>query len=198
MKRILPVIVLVALLLNGCASRNETYALLPDAGGNTGMLTVKPRQGGDTLVLKQAYEAAGAEGGRVVMVEMDKKTVQDQFSAALAAQPAQMVTFTLYFLEGRDELTPESKADLSKTLSEVAKRPVPDVVVVGHTDRVGKVEDNDRLALKRAQRIKEELVAIGIPADSIQATGRGEREPLVPTADEVAEARNRRVEVLVR
>jgi len=28
--------------------------------------------------------------------------------------------------------------------------------------------------------------------------GRGEREPAVPTADEVAEARNRRVEIKIR
>ena len=31
-----------------------------------------------------------------------------------------------------------------------------------------------------------------------RAVGRGEREPIVPTADEVAEAANRRVEILVR
>jgi outer membrane protein OmpA-like peptidoglycan-associated protein len=39
---------------------------------------------------------------------------------------------------------------------------------------------------------------VGIAADRIRVAGRGEREPLVPTADEVAEARNRRVEINVR
>lgn len=46
--------------------------------------------------------------------------------------------------------------------------------------------------------MRGELARIGIPADRIQAAGRGEREPLVPTPDEVAEPRNRRVEVTVR
>jgi len=41
-------------------------------------------------------------------------------------------------------------------------------------------------------------VKAGVAADRISVAGRGEREPLVPTADEVAEPRNRRVEINVR
>ena len=198
MSRVFLLAVLATSMLSGCATRNETYALLPDASGQAGLLTVRPKQGGEPVVLDKAYAAAGIEGGKVARVAMDKSDVQQQFAQALAAQPSAPVTLTLYFLEGRDELTPESKVELKRTLSEIGKRPVPDVVVVGHTDRVGRVEDNDRLALRRAQRIKEDLVAIGVVADNIQAIGRGEREPLVQTADEVPEPRNRRVEVLVR
>ena len=72
------------------------------------------------------------------------------------------------------------------------------MIVVGHTDRVGSVQDNDRLALRRAERLRGELMKLGLPDDSVQATGRGERDPLVATADEVPEPRNRRVELLVR
>ena len=196
----LPVVLaaLIALLMNACASRNETYALLPDADGKAGLLTVSPKQGGEPVILDKPYAAAGSEGGRVLRVDIDRKEIDAQFAQALAAQPAPPVTLTLFFLEGRDELTPESRIELKRTLGEIAKRPLPDVLVVGHTDRVGRVEDNDRLAYRRAQRIRDELVAIGIPGDSIQVAGRGEREPIVPTADEVPEPRNRRVEVLVR
>ena len=42
------------------------------------------------------------------------------------------------------------------------------------------------------------MVELGIPPSRIQAAGRGERELLVPTADDVAEPRNRRVEISVR
>ena len=38
----------------------------------------------------------------------------------------------------------------------------------------------------------------GIKAASMEVAGRGEREPVVATADEVAEARNRRVEISIR
>jgi OmpA-OmpF porin, OOP family len=70
--------------------------------------------------------------------------------------------------------------------------------VVGHTDRVGTVPYNDALSLRRAERVQAQLVQLGIPAAQIQAAGRGERAPLVPTEDEVAEPRNRRVEITVR
>jgi len=40
--------------------------------------------------------------------------------------------------------------------------------------------------------------SISISPERIQARGRGERELLVPTADEVREPRNRRVEINVR
>jgi hypothetical protein len=41
-------------------------------------------------------------------------------------------------------------------------------------------------------------VSRGFNAGLIEAVGRGEREPAVPTADDVDEPRNRRVEILVR
>ena len=95
-------------------------------------------------------------------------------------------------------MTEASQADLGQVLTAVKLRPAPDVVVVGHTDRVGPLADNDRLALRRAEKLRQLLITQGLPADSIQAAGRGEREPLVKTADEVQEPRNRRVEMLVR
>ena len=82
--------------------------------------------------------------------------------------------------------------------AEIARRPVPDVLVIGHTDRVGTDAFNDALSRQRAEVVRRALVARGLPAENIVVVGRGEREPIVATADGVAEARNRRVEILVR
>ena len=70
--------------------------------------------------------------------------------------------------------------------------------MTGHTDRVGSVADNDRLSLQRAEAVRAMLIQRGINSSFLRAVGRGEREPLIPTADEQAEPRNRRVEVIVR
>ena len=78
----------VALVLSGCATRHETFAVLPDADGQTGAITILPKGGGEAVVLDRPYAAAGAEGRRIVHVEMDRQTVHEQFSQALAAQPA--------------------------------------------------------------------------------------------------------------
>ena len=81
---------------------------------------------------------------------------------------------------------------------EIAGRPAFEVMVIGHTDTVGGLEANDMLSLKRAATVREILIAAGVPVGKIEIAGRGEREPLLKTADEVAEPKNRRVEISIR
>lgn len=189
---------LVSLLMAGCAGQRETYVVMPDAKGQGGSLLVTPKQG-VPLKLDGAYASAtGKAGSAPEPAKLSEEEIKAAFAEALSARPDAPVRFTLYFREGSDELTSDSKKDLDSVMVEVRKRPAPDVIVVGHTDRVGLLQDNDRLALKRAEKMRSELVRQGLPAESVQAAGRGEREPLVPTADETAEPRNRRVEMLVR
>ncbi|HET7546891.1 MAG TPA: OmpA family protein, partial [Usitatibacter sp.] len=130
--------------------------------------------------------------------QLSESQVREQFGTTLAALPAPPATFVLYFLTDSDELTPASKGELDHVLEEIRRRPLPDIVVIGHTDSIGSRRYNDELSLARAERMRELLVARGIPAGRVQARGRGEREPLVATPDEVHEPRNRRVEINVR
>lgn len=190
---------LALLLLAGCAkpARDDLYVLMPGQDGKTGALSVE--SGGQQTVLDQPYAAARVkEPGRVEPGAVTEQEARQVFGAALAAQPDRPTSFILYFLENRDELTPESKQIVGRIIDEIAKRPAPEIVVIGHTDRVGSVPYNDALSLRRAERVRDELVKAGIAADRIRVAGRGEREPLVPTPDEVAEPRNRRVEINVR
>jgi outer membrane protein OmpA-like peptidoglycan-associated protein len=120
------------------------------------------------------------------------------FAEALAAQPPRPMSFVIYFVEGRDELTPESGQVLQQVLVEIGRRPDLEIAVIGHTDRVGSVPFNDVLSLRRAERVRAELARLGVAPGRIEVAGRGEREPLIPTEDEVAEPRNRRVEIIVR
>ena len=71
-------------------------------------------------------------------------------------------------------------------------------MVIGHTDRVGSVDENDRLSKMRAEGLRDLLIESGVPASKMEAVGRGERDPLVATDDEVDEPKNRRVEINVR
>jgi outer membrane protein OmpA-like peptidoglycan-associated protein len=116
----------------------------------------------------------------------------------MEALPGVPASFILYFLEGKDELTLESKVELDKVFGELKRRPLPDIVVIGHTDTVGGLDYNDKLSRARADRLREMLMELGIPGERLQAAGRGKRELLVPTDDNVSEARNRRVEINVR
>jgi outer membrane protein OmpA-like peptidoglycan-associated protein len=178
------------------APREEIVVVLPSADGHTG--TVIVQRGGEHHVLNQPFAASRLRGEQSAMAQLSDAEVHQSFGVALEALPARPTKFLLYFVTATDELTDESKEELKQILAELKQRPVPDIMVIGHTDTVGELEANDLLSAQRAERMKGFLVEIGIPGRQIQTAGRGERELLVPTADNIDEPRNRRVEINVR
>lgn len=183
------------ILVGACSAPREYYG-----AGGAGAMTVTSRDAvrPSATRIDAASPVAMHNGDKAGPADIDAATLRGRFTKALEAQPLPPKRFVLYFIEGGDTLTAESQAQVNAILEEIKARPAPDLSVIGHTDRVGSVTANDQLALKRAASVREMLVKRGIDAEEIQASGRGEREPLVPTADEVAEPRNRRVEILVR
>ena len=184
----------VALFLLRPGTPNETVVVLPGPDGKTG--TVVVQRGETRQVLDQPY--AASRTGEAEVARLSDTEVRANFGATLQALPARPTAFMLHFITGTDELTPESKAELQNVLAALKDRPLPDVLVIGHTDTVGDAVINDRLSAQRAETVKGFLVDIGIAAARITTAGRGERELLIRTADEVDEPRNRRVEINVR
>ena len=187
---------LLALLVLGCAGPTETVVLLPNSGGEETAVTVT--RGGREVVLAQPYAGARLSRGSAEAFPSNAQEVQVRYGSALAAQPLPPAQFTLYFVEGKDEFTDESKLIVDSVFAEIAKRPIPDVIVIGHTDSVGNDAANDVLSRQRAEVVRAAFAARGLAADKVVTVGRGKRELAVPTGDGVAEPRNRRVEILVR
>ena len=184
----------VALVLFAKPQPSDTIVVLPAADGHVGSVVVE--RDGERSVLDQAYVAS--RSGENKPVRLTESEVRSTFGPALAAVPARPARFELYFETATDQLTEESKAELVRMLEELKRRPAPDIVVIGHTDRVGQLEENDNLSLMRAERVKADFIVQGLPAERIRAWGRGEREPIIATEDGVDEPRNRRVEINVR
>ncbi len=189
-----PLAVVAGLLLAGCVS--ERVVLLPEADGRPTAVVVRDAQG-ETL-LDQPFAAVKRRAGSSSVYQSSAAEVEEKFGAALAAQPPRPKSFTLYFAAGAETLTPESAAELAAIKREITGRPASEVMVIGHTDSVGSLEANDALSLKRAAVVREILIAAGVPAEKIEIAGRGERELLLKSGDEVAEPKNRRVEISVR
>lgn len=180
---------------SGCAT-HERIILLPEPDKGPTSLVVT--QGERAVLLDRPYAAAALSIADPWRYAATPEEVQSTFGAALAAQPSRAAHYTLYFSEASDELTPDSQHVLETMFAEAAKRTIVDILVVGHTDAVGTDQYNDALARKRADAVRAMLIARGIAESAIVAIGRGKRELLVPTADGVAEPRNRRVEIVVR
>ena len=188
--------VAVAVLVAACAGPKETVVLLPSPSGQDTAVTVT--QGSRQVVLAQPYAGARLSRGSADAFPSNAQEVQVRYGSALAARPLPPAQFTLFFVEGKDEFTDESKQIVDSVFAEIAKRPIPDVIVIGHTDSVGSDAANDALSRQRADVVRAAFAARGLAADKVVTIGRGKRELAVPTGDGVAEPRNRRVEIQVR
>ncbi|MBT9550505.1 MAG: OmpA family protein [Hydrogenophaga sp.] len=144
---------------------------------------------------------AVAEIGRKGELEQalsSEAEVRERYPVLLALQPPPPQRYTLNFQPGTSDLTPESMSRLDTILAAARARSGGEIVIVGHTDRQGAADANDALSLRRANAIRDVLVSRGFKTELIDPVGRGEREPVVPTEDDVPEPRNRRAELIVR
>ena len=109
------------------------------------------------------------------------------------------VSVTVNFPTGSAVLTPQALktlAPLGQALASAELAPYR-FRIEGHTDSVGDAEANLLLSHRRAAAVRDLLVnQYGVTAGRIEVRGLGETSLLAPTGDEVAEPRNRRVQVV--
>jgi outer membrane protein OmpA-like peptidoglycan-associated protein len=191
-------------LLAGCAAQPpverprliERVVLLPSDTDRPSAVVV--RSGDAEILLDTPYTSADVRGAVLETQRLSAEEVASRYRGLLSAQPPKPQPFTIYFELGTDEFTPASKLDFEAARQIIATWTAVEVVVIGHTDRMGAADYNDKLSHQRARKVAQRLVAAGVAAEAIQIAARGEREPLVPTPDGVPEPRNRRVEIKVR
>jgi len=140
----------LALLLAACAAPQQgSVVLLPEADGHATAVAVQ--QGDKQLLLDKPYAAAQLTRDGPRAATSSEQEVQQHYGTALAALPSPPAQFTLYFVEGKDEFTDQSRQLVDNILAEIARRPVSDVLVIGHTDKRGSDAFNDALSLQRAE-----------------------------------------------
>jgi OOP family OmpA-OmpF porin len=177
----------------------DLIVLLPDPGTNTvGRASVSNASGSVTLEGARASTRVAPGQPPSEVRPLADADVRRSFESVLSALPQAADHFTLNFLFDSDELTPESRASVPQILAAVRKRAYPDVLILGHTDTKGTPASNVSLGLKRAEVVQKLLLESGLSASLIEIDSHGEADLLVPTADDVPEPRNRRVEITVR
>lgn len=177
---------------------DELIVLLPDSDGTTGRARVTNPSG--VVMLDAAREATRVSGSQPPSPPsaLSPGEVSHLFGEALSALPPEPRHFILNFRFESNELTEESRALMPEIVKTVKARAVHDVVVIGHTDTAGPAPRNIDLGLLRAAAVRNLLVESGLARTSIAVTSHGEVDLLIPTADEIPEPRNRRVEITVR
>ncbi|MGE4292784.1 MAG: OmpA family protein [Desulfovibrio sp.] len=195
-RRWLPGLLLSALLLGGCG--RETVVLLPMPDGGPSAVVVTPKAGQEVLLEQpgNAVNVSGESAGSVY--SLSESSIQKRYGQIIQTLPELPVHFRLYFESGTAEMVPESRSLLPKVLEAIKERQSTDVSVVGHADREGNRKWNYTVSKMRAEEISRQLIKMGVNPEFLEVTSHGEENPLIPTPDNVAEPRNRRVEVIVR
>jgi OOP family OmpA-OmpF porin len=133
----------------------------------------------------------------------------DKFEAAMAnlapkaeamVPTAEPHTYLVLFDFDKSNIREDARAVINQVLADAAAQGIGSVNIsaTGHADRSGSVDYNIALSMRRADAVREALIAGGVAADAITVAGRGESENAVPTEDGVKEQANRRVEIILQ
>lgn len=102
------------------------------------------------------------------------------------------------FLPGKETFGPQSGATLAQAAEYIKDHPGAKMIVEGHSDSVGRMTDNQRLSLKRAEAVRRYLIdQEGIAPERLEARGLGEIEPIADNATPEGRQLNRRVVIRI-
>lgn len=143
--------------------------------------------------------AAGAAIGRVM--DEQAKDLQDKLPNAKIERVGEgiQVTFDsgILFDVDSDRLRPEAQGNLRDLVESLKDYEGTDVLVVGHTDSTGSDTYNQGLSERRASSARAFLLGAGLSSDRVDATGRGELEPVASNETASGRQENRRVEIAI-
>ncbi|WP_455639809.1 OmpA family protein [Parabacteroides sp.] len=104
------------------------------------------------------------------------------------------ITYGITFDVGKSVIKPESMGEINRIVKLMNDNPDLKFSVEGHTDSTGKEAGNQTLSEARSKAIVDKLVELGIAADRLTPSGKGQTSPIADNATDEGRAKNRRVE----
>ena len=98
----------------------------------------------------------------------------------------------VFFAYDRSDISSEAQQILQRQSQWLKRYPNVSVTIEGHTDERGTREYNLALGERRAQAVKNVLVALGVPAARVSTISYGKERPEIPHSDDQSYAQNRR------
>jgi outer membrane protein OmpA-like peptidoglycan-associated protein len=101
------------------------------------------------------------------------------------------------FDTGAATLKPGALATMERLAQFMRDYPERSIRIEGHTDAVGSDETNQALSERRAEAVRDALVARNAPRDRIDTVGYGESRPIASNDNVAGRQQNRRVDIVV-
>ncbi len=132
----------------------------------------------------------------------DLRVTKDSvFTVDIPLQPieanASIILKNVFFDTKQTLLKPESITELDNLVRLMNDNPKLKIQIGGHTDNVGKPEDNLKLSMGRAVAVVNYLLGKLVKNDRLTFKGFGETKPIADNKTEIGRALNRRTELIV-
>ena len=183
--------------------RNYEDALAKIGGSVAATLPNNWITGSVVLDGREVWAEVQRGNGRIWIRTIEKGAMKQYVVADAAAlsndirAKGHVAVYDIHFDTGKSVVKPESKPALDEVAKLLKGDPGLRLWVVGHTDSVGTVEDNMRLAQARGEAVVAELVkSYGIAAGRLKGYGVGPLAPVAGNDDEAGRAKNRRVDLV--
>lgn len=190
-------------LLAGCASMNaKTKGALIGAGAGAVAGGVIGNQTGSTTRGAIIGAVVGGAAGAIIGHQMDQqaKELEQAIPGARVMRVGEgiavMFDSGLLFEFDSDAIQGAARSNLDALAASLNKYPQSDLMIVGHTDAVGRDSYNMDLSERRAAAARSYLRSQGV-SRGIQALGRGETEPIASNETDEGRRLNRRVEIAI-
>ncbi|MEL6363435.1 MAG: OmpA family protein [Pseudomonadota bacterium] len=108
------------------------------------------------------------------------------------------IELTIYFDLNSSALTNAARTLIANAAAQAQDGEISSVTIEGNTDSSGSSAYNQVLSQRRANVVREALIAQGVPASLISVNAFGEGQPATPTPDGAREPLNRRADVTIR
>jgi outer membrane protein OmpA-like peptidoglycan-associated protein len=193
---------LSAAIFAGCASENKNTMAGAGIGAGVGAVVggIIGHQTGKRNEGALIGAAIGGTIGGVAGHRMDKQAKELEKIAETKRTDQGLVTklkSDILFDSGKAALKPQAHENLKQMAGIMKKYPENILTVNGYTDNTGSSKVNEELSRKRAEAVRNALVANGMPGDTISVQGLGPAQPVADNKTEDGRKKNRRVEIQV-
>jgi len=191
-----------ALFVSSCASDQKNTAKGAGIGAVAGGLAgaIIGHQSGNREQGALIGAALGGGLGAVVGNRMDKQAKELEKIAETKRTEQGLVAklkSDILFDSGKAELKAGAISNIAQMGQIMKKYPENVLTIKGHTDSTGSNNVNNSLSQKRAEAVKAQLIANGIPVNTITTQGLGSSQPVADNKSPDGRLQNRRVEIEV-
>lgn len=187
----------VLALSAGCSSMKENKRAYTGAGvgaaAGAGVGAILGKKKGAVI-----GAVAGGAIGSVIGHRMDNQAKELEKIAETKRTEDGIVTklkSDILFDTGKADLKPNAKDNIKEMAAIMKKYPENVLNINGYTDITGTSAFNEELSEDRAESVKKQLVAAGLPESVITTNGLGPQNPIADNDTPEGRKKNRRVEI---